>query len=204
VDNQSRDGSWGIASSSGKQQKNTGVVNGNAGIVLCLLKYYNEFQDPRVLDAIKKGLSWLSLWVKVCPLPMNTRQRLASPWLKEGYTGVALTFLTADSILPGYRCLETAMSLLSTHPKFLNGTFLGFANGVSGIGLTLLDMFKSNNNDTWLKSSTWIASLISEFSVCNSQNDILWLADKQDGQDMSFMNGNAGILHFLINQIKNI
>lgn len=202
---QQRDGSWITRSRDGQRLKFTGIASGTAGIILCLLKYYQLNKTDALRAAITNGLSWLRVFSKAPPVPIAGGRQIVSPWLTEGFTGVAAAFLAADVVIPGEDYLQTAQSLLSDHPSLLAGNFLGYNNGVAGIGLLCIEMFRHDHDQQWLKKAEWIATLLNQLSVIPpNQCSLAWIADKQDGSDMGFTHGNGGILFFLTNLINLI
>jgi serine/threonine protein kinase len=200
---QEKDGSWLVSAEPGQPNvKMLGFGYGTAGIICFLLQYYKRNKKQEVKTAITKALNWLikqrikvgGKWI----WPVNPKNKLIDPWLDYGFSGVALTFIHAYEILkePFYKEVATADLLI--HPKYIASNYLTMANGLSGLGEIYLEAFRVFGEQEWQERAEHIAELLTHNCKKASPEIFYWLDGNNSRPAAGLMNGNSGIVHFLL------
>lgn len=195
---QQRDGSW-VQDSSCKK---VGFSHGLAGIVCFLLEYLRFANDPHVVKSLENALRWLGrqsisndhklMWY------MDSSRKQISPWLGDGFTGVALTYVKAYQVLGDLSYKMFAERALNSHPKCLVDGNLTMSHGVVGIGEVYLEAFRVFKNDEWFFRSEWIANLLHSLRKNDGGQSSFWITEDDKLPTADFMVGNSGIMHFLL------
>jgi serine/threonine protein kinase len=208
IKEQQKDGAW-LLKKDEMQTKGvnvTGLAYGIAGITYFLLAYYSRYEYSEVKTAIIKSLNWLTgqrkltngnrLW------PLNPKIQIFDPWLENGYTGIALTFIKAYEVLQNQYYKEIAVSALLTHPKYISCNYFSIGNGLSGLGEVYLEAFKIFKENEWKERADHIVDYLSHTYKANSENTIYWLEGNCTRPTADFMEGNSGIIYFLMRRIN--
>lgn len=200
---QLRDGSWEIAKTgSHVKAKVTGLFQGISGIIYFLLANYGANYCERSKAAAVKALDWLGrqrrnsnghgVWT------VNAKSKVVDPWLGNGFTGIAFVFLKAYEVLkvPAYR--EIATVALLSHPQEIASNYLGQAGGLAGLGEVYLEAYRITSDVQWQERASYLAGQLLHSSKNELDQSLYWLEGSETMPTAGFMNGNSGILHFLL------
>jgi serine/threonine protein kinase len=199
---QRRDGSWFV----NDIQKNRkivahGLFHGVAGISYFLMVYGYRFEHSESIKAAKKGTSYLISLIreneKHCHIPPASKSSETDPWHEHGFTGIAYLFIRAFEYNGNAQYQKVAKELLENHPIYITSNYLSQANGIAGVGEVYLEAFRVFKDDIWLERAREIASMLAHSFSCISEDAIYWLDGNDSHPLPGFMNGNAGVLHFL-------
>ncbi len=207
--NQQEDGSW-VLSSHGegekKDMKITGFAYGIAGIIYFLLEYVNHYGDVYVRETAHKALNWLIKQAQkkedVFFWPVHSKTKRLSPWVNDGFTGIALTFIKAYEVLGDPIYKKVAEGALSNHPHYIVSNYLSQSWGLAGLGEVYLDAARIFKSEQWQDRADWIAQLF--IHTCQYQPDgsCYWLVDDNSFPTADLMVGNSGIIHFLMRYLR--
>ena len=191
---QKDDGAW--------ADGNPGFGFGVAGIVYFLLVYWRELGEEDALAAAKRGLGYLmkisSFKDKYLEWRNDKKSIIRGHGWSQGHTGIALTLLRAYELIGDEKYFERAERLLRVYPELVIMNDLTQAYGVSGFGEVCLEAFRISKKQEWWDRATWIYKFLAVFSFKPSRDEVFWLADNPKFPTADFMNGNSGILHFLL------
>jgi len=204
IKEQQMDGAW-LLKKDDTQTKGinvTGFAYGIAGITYFLLKYYSEYEYHEVKTAIIKSLKWLISQRKISNgnllWTLNPQIQIFDPWLENGFTGIALTFIKAYEVLQDSQYKEIATHVLFSHPKYISSNYFTLSNGLSGLGEVYLEAFKIFKNDEWKEKAYHISNFLIHTRKIHLKDTIYWLDGNYTRPTADLMTGNAGILHFLL------
>jgi len=201
---QQPDGSWMTnASTEEKSTKYTGLKRGSAGIISFLLSYAKRYKDNKeVRMAAAKALDWLirqsfkkrghTRW------NLHFRTKASSPDVMSGCSGVVLSLIKAYEVLGNdeYRILaEDCMrgySFSQTSPDITQ------ARGLSGVGEVCLAAAKVFRSDEWQEKADRIAQFIMHHYRRQRDGSCFWMVDGGPFPTAGFMEGNAGVIGFLL------
>lgn len=198
---QEKDGSWINEKNLRKKKATRGFARGTAGILYFLLEYASRMQDKQAIAAAKRGLNWLmkksihrngSIQWKT-----SEKKKIFSRW-SDGAPGIALTFLKAYALWGDIRYKKFATGALLSNPKYIVDNGLGQYSGLSGLGEIYLEAYNILQEDEWLERADWIAQVIMQMKKEHSEYGPYWLVEHERQATSDFMNGNSGVLHFLL------
>jgi serine/threonine protein kinase len=204
IKQQKKDGSWllNLEAAQTKAIAITGFGLGVAGITYFLLQYYSSYEEKEVRDAIIKSLDWLiKNRIRVNSEPtwaLNAQNRIVDPWLENGFSGVALTLIKAFELLQNPDYKDAAVSALLNHPRYISSNYPMLGNGLSGLGLVYLEAFKVFKDPEWKNRADHILSFLLHSYKLSDDDCIFWLNENDTRPTATLMEGNSGILHFLI------
>ncbi len=200
---QQPDGAWLSHTDTHKHVlKLTGFGHGAAGILCFLLGYLRQSGDSRVEPAIVRGILWLRrqsherngklIWYR------DNKGKVPDLSLQDGVFGIALCFIKAYEILGTTSYRTIAESVLSTMPRRPVARDLSLSSGLVGLGELYIEAMKVFSKSDWQDGVDWIAALITHHFRSGEDNICYWQVDQSPFISASLMNGNAGILHFLL------
>jgi serine/threonine protein kinase len=201
---QEKDGSWEVLTEKTiRHIKVTGFGHGVAGIVCFLLSYFEKCdRECEIESAVTKALKWLSSqwytkkgqirWV------LNDRLKGSSFDFQNGSLGIMLCLIKAYEIfgLEEYRRL--AQDTLLQFPKCGISLDLTQMNGLAGIGEICLEGARAFGPDGWLDRADWIAQFILHHFHKEKNGSCYWMPDGTPFPTAGLMEGNSGIIHFLM------
>jgi lantibiotic modifying enzyme len=197
LDKQRGDGSWVC---DGVQA--TGFSNGVAGIAIFLIEYLRRYYTPKVESSVIKALTWLEnksgkrygkpIWL------ISNKEKVTNPWLGVGFTGVALCFTRAYSIFNSKRYKEIATRAFQNHPIELIANDLSVLDGITGIGDTYVEAFRTFRDEEWIARARAIAWVIGRTYCQHSSGSYYWHVDTKKNPTADFMMGTSGIVDFLM------
>jgi serine/threonine protein kinase len=202
IKEQNKDGSWNIKRDDlAKGVKLFGFNYGIAGIVYFLIEFNAKYEDSKVSNAIIKALDYLLkvrkesngklVWT------ISSINGNFDPWLEHGFSGVALTFIKAYQLTNDLKYREVAEYVLFSHPKYISSNYLTLSNGLAGLGEVYLEAYKIFKNQEWRDRAAHIAALLMHTSRA-SNSETYWLDGNLTIPNPGLMDGNTGILHFLM------
>jgi serine/threonine protein kinase len=204
LDHQCRDGSWQIVKPGQPNPglKLTGFSDGIAGIIYFLLELYQKFQSGEVGIAINRALNYL-LKTRISSgghlvWGLNNKNRATDPWLDCGYSGIALLFLKAYQILRRNEYREVAENILRIHPEHISSNYLSLGNGLCGLGEIYLEAYQILKEEEWKTRAGHILAFLDSIKRPQKNGGISWFDGNETVSSSDLVNGNAGILHFLL------
>ncbi|WCT13464.1 lanthionine synthetase LanC family protein [Mucilaginibacter jinjuensis] len=205
---QNNDGSWLIKKDKSRSKgiKLYGFLYGIAGIVYFLIEYIARYEDVRITAAIQKGLAFLLRGRKpnngkLCWTVSSINDNF-DPWFEYGFSGIALTFIKAYQVIGDDSYKEAAESALYCHPEFISSNYLTIGNGLAGLGEIYLEAYRIFKNNKWLKRADHIADLFAHSYRQDEDQSIYWLNGHATSPEGGFMEGNSGIIHFLLHYLN--
>lgn len=201
---QQADGSWLLKQPGtvNKGIKLPGFSYGIAGITYYLLEYAIAFRDEPAKRSAIRALDYLlkqrikqgghQIW------QMSPKNKSVSPWLEDGFSGVALTFIKAYQYLGDDRYKEAATAALMSHPLQISSNFQTVSSGIAGLGEIYLEACRIFKDDEWQHRADWIAGTFLHTAVEHSDGSVFWLDGHDTKAYSGLMSGNSGILHFLM------
>jgi serine/threonine protein kinase len=202
LNSQSKDGSWDINDLHKRDKTVThGLLHGITGVAYFLLSYGYEYDHEPSKRAALKALGYLEKQLiyraDVFHIPPVSRTSNLDPWMESGFSGIAYLFIRAYEYGGAESSKEIATKLLENHPVDITSNYIGQANGISGIGELYLEAWRVFKSDIWMKRAIGIGSLLAHTFCCTKVDGVYWLEGNDNSPSPGFMNGNAGILHFL-------
>jgi len=204
---QQEDGSWRIQNESDEllAVKNPGLFYGTAGIVYFLIQYASQFKNNQAKEAAIKGLQYLIdcrvLYDDHFVWRLHPHAAI-DPWLENGFSGIALVFITGYAHFQDQRYKAVAENALRKHPRLISSESLDLLNGLAGLGEVYLEAFKVFGETEWDERATHIAAFLCHTGTKNSVGNKYWYTGKSERTDGSLLNGHAGIIHFLMRYLK--
>ena len=202
LDQQQKDGAWLLPplAQGQKSQKLTSFAQGVAGITWFLLNYQAQYPNPAVKTAARKALSWLSKTTfnlkKTKKIDSNGKGAQSS--ILEGAAGSLLVFVKGYEIFQDYTYKEWVEKLLSREPVFpLNNDF-SQSIGLAGLGELYLEVARVFGPDPWKNRAIGLANNFLHTVQEPTADSCYWLRDQMATALAGLMEGNSGILHFLL------
>ena len=202
LDAQDKKGNW-LMIRTGKQKPATAVsiYQGNTGITLFLLKYYERYKDPAVLNGINKALGafkkvFASLehqYTDGCYRGLSKNVQL-----RDGLKGIILTFIKAYELFKEEEYQDIATELLSKYPFCVVHEDLAQQYGLAGLGDLYLEAYRVFRAEEWRKRADWIAGLFASISYTGEEGGHYWLTNNQTLPTADYLVGNGGIVCFLM------
>ncbi|MDR3712307.1 MAG: lanthionine synthetase LanC family protein [Puia sp.] len=204
---QEKDGSWTV--SSGKEErpvKITGWGHGVAGIVCFLLAYMKRYPQVDVGVAIRKALAWLIGQSKEgqgkIHWRLNGGEGVTSSSFQDGGAGIALTFIKAYELFENVEYRKIAEAALADLPPRVTSRDITQADGLAGAGEVYLEAARVFGSAEWRSRAGWTAQFILHHFRLQQGGTCYWLPDATPFPTAGFMNGNSGIIHFLLRTYK--
>ncbi|MDP9077779.1 MAG: hypothetical protein M3O71_10180 [Bacteroidota bacterium] len=204
IGQQQSDGSW-LLKKDVLQEKGvalTGFAYGNAGITYFLLEYYFKYPNQEVKSSILKSLNWLEkqrkLINKKLLWTLNPKNDVVDPWLENGFTGIALTFIKAYEILKVSIYKDIAETTLYAHPKYISSNFFSLGSGLAGLGLAYFEAFKVFSEKEWKERADHIASYLMHVGKDVERSVLFWLDGNYTQPSPGLLSGQSGIIYFLM------
>jgi len=201
---QRKDGSWHIYRNSGKGKDNMiGLAHGTAGILLFLLRYYQNFREISLAAPIEKGMRWLTenLQNKIGRYywTTSTKSKTDNSFDSSlGTPGVALLFIKAYEILYNREYKAIAEKVLNSMPiQPINSDYTQ-AYGLSGLGELYLEAYHVFQKEDWHERSSWIANLFMHTFLEDKEGRGHWSVNIYPDLEGDLMTGVSGIIHFLM------
>ncbi|HVU56045.1 MAG TPA: lanthionine synthetase LanC family protein [Puia sp.] len=192
--NRQKDGSW---------TSYTGIDHGNAGILLFLLSYYQNYPSDSLQAALINCLQWFETnWVKkgkVYSWPLRKGSKhFDSQSFANGVPGIALTMIKSYELLQRPRYREMAISCLSSldpYPVKLN---ISLSSGLTGWGEVYLEAYRVLKDPQWRERAEWIGQVLIYTFQPIGETTGHWLVDLNRATTADLFYGNAGVLHFML------
>ena len=203
LEHQQRDGSWlGETIGSSKPAKATGFGHGVAGVSCFLFSYHYYYRDERVLLGAEAGLNWLlrqgrrrgRQWT----WRTSTKGAQVESSLTNGIAGIALTLIKAYQVTGKLRYRKTAEEILQAIPHPILRRDLTQENGLAGIGELYLEAYKVFGALQWMHRADWITTMLLHLYREEKSGACYWMPDTTPFATAGLMNGNSGIIHFLL------
>ncbi|HET6253302.1 MAG TPA: lanthionine synthetase LanC family protein [Puia sp.] len=201
---QQKDGSWEVLTEKNSRHiKVTGFGHGVAGIVCFLLSYFEICsREHEVESAVTKALNWLSgqwytkkgqiRWI------LNDRIKRSSFDFQNGSLGIMLCLIKAYETFGLEECRRLAQDTLLQFPKYGISLDLTQMNGIAGVGEICLEGARVFGSDGWLDRADWIAQFILHHFHKEKTSSCYWMPDGTPFTTAGLMEGNSGIIHFLM------
>jgi len=203
LDKQEKDGSWRQINDRTKKVS-TGYANGVAGIILFLLSYAEKHNNFEVIYRAERGLDRLmkcGTWSGDRILWKSSSGKEMQPWLNYGFTGLALTFIKAFSVLGNSIYKKYTIGTLNNHRENLIYNNLSHANGLSGLGEVYIEAYNILKENIWMERAEWIAQHIVHLQNIHPLHGSYWITEHERQPYATFETGISGILHFLLRYI---
>ena len=101
-------------------------------------------------------------------------------------------------MLGDQRYKAAASEALLFNPKYIVSNYLGLGNGLSGLGEVYLEAFQVFKEAEWLERAEHIVRVLSISYYSNPNGSIYWHEGNSSQPATDLLNGNSGILHFLM------
>lgn len=200
---QNEDGTWvrRLDKKSDKKVISRGFSQGMAGIIYFLLEYTQHYNSQKCMPGIEHGLQWLikNAVSNKSALEWHSSQgeKVAPSWC-DGGPGIALAFMKAYAITKNLQYKEVATLALNIHSEKIFANNLSLYNGLGGIGHIYLEAYTLLQDEQWLKRAEWIAQLTMHLKRNHTKYGPYWQVVNEKQPVAGFMQGNSGILHFLL------
>lgn len=201
---QQKDGSWPLYRNSGRKNDNhIGLANGTAGVILFLLRYYQNTKSPDVLDTISKGLHWLTEIAKkqndLYFWTTSTKSKSVSTVdISLGTPGVTFVFIEAYDTLKYDKYKQIAESALMYLPEQPISNDYSWANGLAGIANLYLEAFRVLRSNEWRQRADWIMGLFKHSFVERKTDLGYWAVNIFEGLEPDLFSGVGGIIRLLL------
>ncbi len=202
VQAQQKDGSWLTTVGERKTLQLTGFGHGVAGIICFLLGYLSQYEDPKAEACTLRALNWLLqqshengpyvLWY------VSSESHEINPGMQDGVLGIALTLAKAYQQFRDPRYRQIVENLLKDLPHPFIHEDLTLLNGLTGIGELYLEAAKVFGSGEWQQRSDYIADFLLHHFKQQEDGACYWLVNKTTDTTAGLMNGNSGIIHFLL------
>lgn len=200
---QKSDGSWENENAKNKKFR---LGSGSTGIILFLLEYGNLYNNQEALITAQKGLQGLLEHV------VKRNEYINWPWARRkemgygiltGNAGIIYTLLRAYKIFGSTAYKDAAkMALFHNHRYIVHPDF-SQESGLSGLGEVYLDAANILQEEEWLERANWIAQLLIQMKHQHLEYGPYWHVNVERQPLPAFMQGNSGILHFLLRICKS-
>lgn len=205
---QQKDGSWVVDAEMGKKAvRATGFGRGIAGILCFLLGCIEASQtSPNIEASIERALNWLTRqsskkhshvrWY------LHSGSSVTSPNFQDGCSGIALCLIKAHQItgIPLYRQLaEDCLRNYEPYPTSVDATL---ATGLAGLGEVYLEARDCFQSQEWQERADWIASFLLNTYCLQKDGGCYWMPDGSPFSTAGLLEGNSGIMHFLLRYYK--
>ena len=198
LERQEKDGSWKFSNGS----TIAGFSYGVAGLVYYLLGYYARFPGKSTKAVITKSLNWLitqrkkengrNVWA------VNKKSKLVDPWLENGFSGIALTFIKAYEVFHDPLYKDVAIAALVSHPKHISSSYFSLGNGISGVGEIYLEAYRVFKDPEWQERARYIAEFLMHTYNISGDKNFYWIDGHLSKPTGDLMTGNSGIIYFLL------
>ena len=204
IEAQQKDGSWLIKNElTGKKEvKPSGLMNGISGITYFLLCYGFNHDSTKAKRSCERALKWLLAQRKSTASgvfwPVNSFHQAVDPWFENGFTGIAYLMIHAYERFQMDIYRNAVYEILLQHPRHVSSNYLSQATGLAGLGEVYLEAFDVFRDIEWLDRAEIIVDLFVHLYKETGENGTYWLDGGNELPDPGFMNGQAGIIHFLV------
>lgn len=201
LNRQEKDGSWIRLTEDRKRRATRGFAHGVAGIAHFLLQFAAEYNSKDALTGAQRGLQWLmrkSTHHKNGIQWKSSSGKSIPSWWCDGAAGISLTFLKAYELSGDVKYKEYAIGALSNQSKEVISNNLSQYNGLSGLGEIYMEAFRILQDDEWLDRATWVTQVLMHIKKRNTTYGPYWLVDHERQPVAGFMDGNSGVLHYLL------
>lgn len=198
---QKKDGSWITDKKRHKTKATRGFARGTAGIICFLLEYGSRYNETETINAAQKGLDWL-MKIAIHRKQKTTwrsslNKELGYGW-SNGTSGIALTFIKAYALLKDEKYRKYIYGPLLANPKHILDNDLSQYDGLAGLGEIYLDAYTFTKDSMWLERAEWITQVIMLLKKEHKKYGPYWLVRHEKQPTSDFMNGNSGVIHFLM------
>lgn len=197
---QNKDGSWPKGKKDNGRRIHLSFAYGISGILHFLLSYYKETNDNTVLLPIEKGLQCLMSQANYHKDALVWRKdsKRHYTWWCSGEVGIAQSFIKAYEVLgnPSYKIY--AEGALNNFPAEITQACFNQCHGLSSLGEIYLEAFRVFEDEKYLSRASWISNLILHCRKRHAEHGTYWQIEHERQPTGSFMNGNSGLLHFLL------
>jgi len=205
---QQPDGSWLIKQASGAANlKLTGFDHGAAGICCFLCGYADQYNDNLVKKAIARALRYLQkvalVHNKTTTWTLHEKTKASESSLVNGSIGVALAFITGYHVIDDASYRASAESGLRSFDRYLVGRDLSLAYGLTGLGEIYNDAYHLFNDEEWKDRRDWLTNLLLHQFQQQEDGGRYWLVNNSPFSNADLLNGNSGILHYLLRTQPN-
>jgi len=203
---QQKDGSW-TTTAGQKIVKATGFGRGIAGI-LCFLLGCIETSSAyqHLIEPTQRGLDWLvsqsSKKRTHVRWYLHSRSSVTSPNFEDGCAGIVLCLTKAYKVfkMPIYRRLaEDCLRNYQPHPVSVDATQ---TTGLTGLAELYLEARECFQSEEWQARADWIARFLLNTYQLRKDGTCYWMPDGSPFSTAGFLEGNSGIIHFLLRFYK--
>ncbi|MFT3823004.1 MAG: lanthionine synthetase LanC family protein [Chitinophagaceae bacterium] len=199
---QQRDGSWLSDNTAGVKIKSVGFANGVAGIIWSLLETIKTDDNAQTRKGIYNGLHWLQKQTN--NLEAIFDETFSSKIINTTYetgderTGIIIAFIKAFEVLHQEEHRKIAEIALNKYFPFVITNNFSQNTGLAGLGEVYIEAAQVFKNPQWHDRASWIAELFQHTASYNNQSFCYWQTEDNNPPTAELMNGNAGIIHFLL------
>ncbi|UOE47847.1 AarF/UbiB family protein [Mucilaginibacter sp. SMC90] len=201
---QNTDGSWPLFHGHGNDLP-PGLFYGISGILCFLIEYRKTYEVKTVDQLLRKGLHYLLSHKEFILLTSGGKPEPGAAELfgvGNGIPGIAFMLMRAYAYSGENNIKDTIYQLLEPFPDFPTTDYLGFENGLAGLGQVYLEAYRVFGDDCWQLRADAIAGFLFYTGSNYEKNSRYWMT--VNGPDIihGFLRGQAGVLHFLIRYLK--
>lgn len=200
---QQKDGSWLLAplAEEQKPQKRSGFGQGAGGITWFLLDYLARYPDAEVKPVVGKALAWLEGQMAALKKISKKADAAGSSnqgMIAEGAAGNLLVFIKGYEVLQDPKYKSIVEKTLLREPAFpLNNDF-SQTIGLAGLGELYQEATRVFGSDPWAARVAALANNFLHTVVEPVPGSGYWLKDQTAVPLPVLMEGNTGILHYLL------
>lgn len=184
-----------------------GIKEGNLGISLLLLQIYTIDRDRKYLDAVRKSLQYLSGNLEIINGALIISKEInngnvKTPYLSDGLAGLIIVIKKYLEIDDNKELNNILIKIVETC-KCEFSTNVSLFNGLSGMGVALLEAYEFYKNEDILIAAYNIFKSITLYKV--EVNGVHYYPNSNIIQVSSDLeSGEAGILYFFNKLVYNI
>ncbi len=200
LNNQQYDGSW--LNPISQEPLPVGFTSGISGILWFLLECYAKYTDDIIGKAIMKAVGYLLIKTNYGNNLFNSvafrRMLKKGPELGDERTGFILCCIKAFEILGDTLFKETAEKVLNQYPAYVVNHNFSQESGLAALGEVYWEAWKIFHNKEWKDRAEWIANIFCHTSLSAEDGRCCWLLEETYTPAADLMNGNAGIIYYLL------
>lgn len=201
---QQPDGSWILngRDSGSNNRKYTGMFYGVSGILYYLLEYMDFTQDYSISEKVHRGIDWICNTRRRTKLrgqwPIYDKSEITSESIMDGGLGIVLMLLSAFKFTKDNKYRSLVENILRSYsPTYINNDF-STASGLVGLGEVYIEAFKVFDSVEWMTRAKEITFQVLNSVHFNGPNSLYWENNKTGIKVPGLLNGQAGILYFLL------
>ncbi|SEO09374.1 Serine/threonine protein kinase [Mucilaginibacter gossypiicola] len=201
---QNTDGSWYSSHEHGYLLP-PGLFHGTSGILCFLIEYQKTYKSKTADQLISNGVNYiLGLLDSELRQDLNVMPDLgiALSGLGSGFHGIALMLIRAYESKKEKHIKDAVYRLLNAYPDYPDTDYLGFENGLGGIGEVYLEAYRVFGDENWQRRADAIAEFLLHSGSTYDTSSRYWMPVKDAHFIPGLLSGQAGILHFLMHYLK--